>query len=316
MDMLHAMRVFVRVVDAGSFTAAAQQSETSTAQTSRLVADLENHLQARLLQRTTRRLALTETGERFLAHCRQILEQVEHAQAEASGSHLLPKGRLRVHALTGLGIQLLAMLVGRYSKSYPEVHLDLVLSQRQPDLLEDHLDVVITLSHGLPDSELVVQTLGTVFNTVCASPLYLQQHGVPLEPADLAGHRCLRLTDPAFSDTWCFVADGEEQLVTPGDGFRVNVAEAMCSAAEGGMGVCLLPDYVAAPALRRGSLVRLLPQFRLQEKTIYALYPSRRFLDAKVRTWLDFLKHELPQLQAAHHQVLQDSRYWAQAARQ
>jgi len=167
--MLHAMRVFVRVVDAGSFTAAAQQTETSTAQVSRLVSDLENQLHARLLHRTTRRLALTETGERFLAQCRQILEQVEYARAEAGGAHLTPRGRLRVHALTGLGIQLLATLAGRYHERYPEVTMDLVLSQRQPDLLEDNLDVVITLSHELPDSELIAQTLGTVFHVVCAS---------------------------------------------------------------------------------------------------------------------------------------------------
>src|SRR5690606_21198266 len=213
MDMLHAMRVFVRVVDAGSFTAAAQQTETSTAQVSRLVSDLENQLHARLLHRTTRRLALTETGERFLAQCRQILEQVEYARAEAGGAHLTPRGRLRVHALTGLGIQLLATLAGRYHERYPEVTMDLVLSQRQPDLLEDNLDVVITLSHELPDSELIAQTLGTVFHVVCASPLYLAQHGVPRVPVDLQAHRCLRLADPAFTDTWSFLVDGGEQSI-------------------------------------------------------------------------------------------------------
>lgn len=311
MDMLHAMRVFVRVVDAGSFTAAAQQSETSTAQVSRLVSDMENQLQARLLHRTTRRLALTETGVRFLAQCRQILEQVEHAQAEASGSHLMPRGRLRVHTLTGLGIQLLAMLAGRYSERYPDVNLDLVLSQRQPDLLEDNLDVVITLSHDLPDSELIAQSLGTVFHVVCASAHYLKQHGVPQVPADLQAHRCLRLADPTLADTWSFCLDGEEHSITPGDSFKVNVAEAMSSAAEAGMGICLLPDYVAAPALQRGALVRLLPRYQLQEKSIYALYPSRRFLDAKVKTWVEFLKQELPQALLGHHEVLRNQKYWA-----
>lgn len=311
MDMLHAMRVFVRVADAGSFTAAAQQAGTSTAQVSRLVSDLENQLQARLLQRTTRRLALTGTGERFLAQSRQILEQVEFARAEASGAHLTPKGSLRVHALTGLGIQLLAMLAGRYREQYPQVNMELVLSQRQPDLLEDNLDVVIALSHDLPDSELIAQSLGTVFHVVCASPQYLAQHGVPQVPTDLHAHRCLRLADPAFTDTWSFCIDGETQSISPGDSFKVNVAEAMSSAAEAGMGICLLPDYVAAPALQRGSLVRLLPRYRLQEKSIYALYPSRRFLDAKVKTWVDFLKQELPQALLGHHEVLQNRKYWA-----
>lgn len=309
--MLHAMRAFVRVADAGSFTAAALQSDTSTAQVSRLVSELEKHLQARLLHRTTRRLALTEAGERFLEQSREILKQVELAQVEAGGAHLLPRGRLRVHSTIGLGIQLLATLAGRYNEIHPDVNLDLMLSQRQPDLLEDNLDVVITLSRELPDSELIAQQLGTVFHVVCASPSYLKQHGTPRVPADLEHHRCLRLADPVFSDSWSFTDDALQQTVWPGETFKVNVAEAMSSAAEAGMGICLLPDYVAVPALQRGSLLRLLPQYRLQEKSIYALYSSRRYLDAKVKTWVEFLKQELPQAFSGYHQVLRNPKYWA-----
>lgn len=319
MDMLRAMRAFVRVVDAGSFTAAAQQSETSTAQVSRLVSELENHLQARLLHRTTRRLALTEAGEAFLLQCRQILDQIDDACAQASGSHLTPRGNLRVHALTGLGIQLLATLAGRYSERYPEVNMELVLSQRQPDLLADYLDVVITLSRELPDSELIAQPLGSVSQVVCASPRYLKRYGVPSTPAQLQAHRCLHLVDPAFTETWHFLLDAEGadnvHVVFPGETFKVNVAEAMSSAAEADMGICLLPDYVAAPALQRGSLVRLLPHFRLQEKTLYALYPSRRFLDAKVRTWVDFLQQQVPQLLINYQQLVQNPDYWVEDSR-
>ncbi|EXF46701.1 transcriptional regulator [Pseudomonas sp. BAY1663] len=311
MDMLQAMRVFVRVVDAGSFTAAAVQSAMSTAQVSRLVAELENHLQARLLHRTTRRLALTEAGARFLEQCREILAQVELARLEASGAHLTPRGRLRVHSTTGLGIQLLSSLAGRYNERYPQVSLDLALSQCQPDLLEANLDVIITLSRELPDSELIAQRLGTVFSVVCAAPAYLQQHGTPRTPSALHRHRCLRLADPVFVDDWHFLADGVDETIRPGETFRVNVAEAMASAAEAGMGICLLPDYVAAPALQRGSLVRLLPQFRLQEKTIHALYPSRRFLDAKIKTWVEFLQRELPRAFRNYHEVLQNPEHWA-----
>lgn len=316
MDMLHAMRVFVRVVDAGSFTAAARQSQTSTAQVSRLVSELESQLQARLLHRTTRRLALTEAGEGFLAQCRQILDQLDYACAQASSAHLTPRGNLRVHALTGLGIQLLATLAGRYGEQYPEVNMELVLSQRQPDLLENNLDVLITLSQGLPDSDLIAQPLGTVFPVVCAAPLYLKRHGIPESPADLQAHRCLHLVDPAFMDTWHFLDDKapnavNEHVIIPRETFTVNVAEAMSSAAEAGMGICLLPDYVAATALRRGSLVRLLPHFRLQQKTLYALYPSRRFLDAKVRTWVEFLRQHLPQTLSDNQQIVQNPECWA-----
>lgn len=311
MDMLQAMRAFVRVVDAGSFTAAAAQSATSTAQVSRQVAELESQLQARLLHRTTRRLALTEAGERFLEQSRQILAQLEQARLEASGAHLTPRGRLRVHSTTGLGIQMLATLASRYSEQYPEVNLELMLSQRQPDLLGESLDVVITLSRELPDSELIAQNLGSVFNLVCAAPSYLRQHGTPTTPQELQQHRCLRLVDPVFADAWEFNAGDAVHLIHPGDTFKVNVAEAMASAAEAGMGICLLPDYVAAPALQRGTLVRLLPGFRLQCKHIYALYPSRRFLDAKIKTWLDFLKLELPKAFDSYHQIIQNPNYWA-----
>lgn len=311
MDMLQAMRAFVRVVDTGSFTAAAQQSHTSTAQVSRLVSELENDLRARLLHRTTRRLAVTEAGERYLVHCRAILDHVEQARVEAGGAHQVPKGRLRVHSTIGLGIQMLATCAGRYNQIHPEVNLELMLSQRQPDLLEENLDVVITLARQLPDSDLIAQPLGKVYHVVCAAPLYLQQRGIPLVPSDLQQHRCLRLADPVFTESWTFMTDDGEQIIHPGESFKVNVAEAMSSAAEAGMGICVLPDYVAAPALQRGALVRLLPEFRLPEKSIYALYPSRRFLDAKVSTWVDFLREELPQALSGFRAALQDPAHWA-----
>lgn len=311
MDMFQAMRVFVRVVDTGSFTAAARALDYSTAQVSRLVSELEGHLQARLLQRTTRRLGLTDAGTRYLERCRQILTELEDASAEASGAHLKPRGRLRVHSITGLGTQLLAPLAARYGELYPEVHLDLTLSQRHPDLLEEGHEVVITLSRGLPDSELIGQHLGDTYSVVCAAPAYLERHGIPLTLSDLSAHRCLRLADPVFGDSWTFSDNGVEQTIRPGETFQVNVAEAMAQAAGAGMGICLLPDLIAAQAFQRGRLVRLLPQHRLHERGIYALYPSRRFLDAKVKTWIEFLKEELPRASNAYQAILEDPSYWA-----
>ncbi|WP_312572432.1 LysR family transcriptional regulator [Stutzerimonas balearica] len=311
MDLMHAMRTFVRVVDAGSFTAAAEQCGMSTAQVSRLVSELENHLQARLLHRTTRRLALSEAGSRYVERCRQILAQLEQAELEAGCARIEPRGRLRVHSITGLGIQLLAPLAGRYAERYPEVELDLTLSQHRPDLLQDGLDVVITLRHELQDSELIAQRLGDVVQVLCAAPAYLARYGVPREPSELAAHRCLRLADPSLGDAWHFLGADGERVFEPGERFKVNVAEAMVNAAQTGMGICQLPDYVAAPALQRGGLVRLLPEHRLQAKAIYALYPSRRFLDAKIKTWVDFLRQALPEAMQAYHSVLEHRAYWA-----
>lgn len=311
MDTLHSMRVFVRVIDDGSFTAAAQALDLSTAQVSRLVADLEQQLQARLLHRTTRRLALTETGERYLERCRQILAQVDEAAAEARGAHLTPSGRLRVHTMTGLGLQHLTPLIARYAERHPQVVVELTLAQRTPDLLEDGHDVTIAFARDLPDSQLVAQRLGPVYSVLCAAPSYLAEHGVPQQPGDLQRHRYLRLTDPLYRGQWDF---GDEQLdALPAESFQVNVAEALVKAAQAGMGFCLLPSFVASQPLREGRLLRILPQHRLRALSIYALYPSRRFLDAKTRTWVDFLKTELPPLLAADEAVLDDPACWAEA---
>lgn len=314
MDIHQAMRVFVRVVETGSFTAAAQALGYSTAQTSRLLSELESLLQARLLQRSTRRLALTEVGTRYLERCRLILGEIEDANAEAAGAHLIPRGHLRVQSTTGLGIQLLAPLVARYVKLYPQVNIDLTLSQRQPDLLEEGHDVVITLSGDLPDSEMIGQPLGSICSVICAAPSYLKSHGVPQTPADLSQHRCLHLVDPLFTDSWTFRDEHGEQSIRPGHVFQVNVAEAMAQAAQAGLGICLLPDYVAVGSYQRGSLVRVLPHYRLHEKSIFALYPSRRFLDAKVRTWVEFLKQEIPKVLEMHQAIVDDPAHWARGA--
>lgn len=311
MDIFQAMRVFVRVVETGSFTAAAQALGYSTAQTSRLLSELESSLQARLLQRSTRRLALTEVGARYLERCRLILGEIEDANAEAAGAHLIPRGHLRVQSTTGLGIQLLAPLVARYTELYPQVHVDLTLSQRQPDLLEEGHDLVITLSAHLPDSELIGQPLGSIFSVISAAPSYLEGRNIPKVPEDLHQHRCLHLVDPLFTDSWTFRDDEGDQVIRPGNVFQVNVAEAMAKAAEAGLGICLLPDYVAVGSYQRGSLVRLLPHYRLHEKNIYALYPSRRFLDAKVKTWVEFLKEEIPKVLERHQAIVDDPAHWA-----
>ncbi|MDH4565281.1 LysR family transcriptional regulator [Pseudomonas sp. BN414] len=311
MDTLHSMRVFVRVIDTGSFTAAAQAMDLSTAQVSRLVSELEQQLQARLLHRTTRRLALTEVGERYLQRCRQILGEVDEAAAEARGAHLKPHGRLRVHTMTGLGLQHLTPLVARYSELYPEVVVELTLSQRTPDLLEDGHDVIITFARELPDSQMVAQVLGPMFSVLCAAPAYLKKHGVPVSPVDLQHHRYLRLLDPLYEDSWVFNGEQGEFNVLPAESFQVNVAESLAKAAQAGMGVCLLPSFVACPPVREGKLLRLLPEYRLRERNIYAIYPSRRFLDAKIKTWVEFLKAELPPLLTQDEALLEDPKRWA-----
>lgn len=310
MDMLNAIKVFVRVSEAGSFTLAAQTLMTSTAQVSRTIAELERHLQTRLLQRTTRKLSLTDSGRQFLIRSQDILQRLNEATLEASQAQQWPRGVLKVHSFTGLGIQILATLAGRYNQLYPDVCIELQLSQRPADLIMDGHDVLITLSRQLPNSDLVALPLGTLYNIICASPEYLVSNGTPQMPEDLNQHKCLRLADPVANDAWSLKGESDE-VINPGPTFKVNVAEAMVRAAEAGMGLCQLPDFVAADSLKTGKLVRVLPQFKLHPKELYALYPSRLYLDAKTRTWLDFLREELPKAFHEANQVIGNPNYWA-----
>jgi DNA-binding transcriptional LysR family regulator len=263
-----------------------------------------------LLQRTTRRLSLTEAGERFLVRSRQILEEMEVATAEARGAHLKPSGRLRVHSMSGLGV-LITPLIARYSELYPDVVFELTLSQRNPDPMEEGHDVVISIAHELADSQMVAQAIGQIYSVPCASPHYLQRRGVPHTPLALNDHQCLRMLDPLYSDEWVFRDEVGEHAVSPARTFQCNVAESMVKASEAGMGISLIPFYTATRPLSDGTLLRLLPAWRPRERNVYALYPSRRFLDAKVRTWVDFLKAELPKLFAEHEAVMNDPRHWA-----
>jgi DNA-binding transcriptional LysR family regulator len=307
LDLLNGMLVFTRIVDSGSFAGAAESLDLSGAQVSRLIADLEQHLETRLLQRTTRRLSLTESGERFLLRCRDILEDVAEATGEARGAHLNPRGRLRVHCMSGLGI-VLTPLIARYSERYPEVSIELNLSQHNPDPLEEGHDVVISIAHTLPDSALVSQTIGKIFSVTCAAPSYLTSRGVPATPHELQHHRRLHLQD-FQEDHWIFKMDNGDLCIPPDGAFRTNVADAMVKATEEGMGISLLPFFSATQGLRDGSLIRVLPEHRLRERSIFALYPSRRFLDAKVRTWVEHLQVHLPQIFAEHLDVIDDPRY-------
>jgi DNA-binding transcriptional LysR family regulator len=308
MDTLQNMRVFSRVVEAGSFTAAAHHLNTTTAYASRAVSDLEAHLRTRLLNRTTRRIALTEAGERYLQRCEQILAFVDQAEAEAGDAHAKPSGKLKVHAMAGVGQHYIVPMISLYQKRHPSVQIELTLAQRVPDLLDEGFDVSVVLGTELPDSGLIAQRLGSVYSIACASPAYIDRHGAPQKPADLVRHTCLQLITSIFPpDKWSFDGpEGHETIAIASGPFAVNVAEAMAVALSEGMGISILPTSSALPALRAGRLVRVLPEYTMQQMTVYALYPSRQYLDAKIRTWIEFLREELPATLAADEKSLQE----------
>ncbi|MBG7371140.1 LysR family transcriptional regulator [Pseudomonas aeruginosa] len=311
MDLLQGIRTFVRVVEHGSFTQAARLLGTSPATVSRQVAGLEQALSARLLQRNTRSVVVTETGLRYYEHCKQILRTVAAAAADVEDSQSHPSGRLRVHAATALGLGHLMPLLADYLDRYPEVCVDLSLTQDSPALLDEGLDMLVVLGRALPDSSLVARELGHVFSVACAAPAYLERHGAPRSPWELRHHRCLQIAGASGAQAWSFVRDGAEARVEVRDVLKVNLPEAACLAASAGLGVCLLPGFVAARALQDGRLLRVLPDYRLLPREVFALYPSRRYLDAKIRTWIDFLRERLPLALERDRAILDDRRHWA-----
>ena len=307
MDILQSMRIFCRVVEGGSFTAAAQHFNATTGSMSRAVSDLEIHLRTRLLNRTTRRIAMTEAGERYLQRCLEILAYVDEAEAEASDAHARPSGRLKVHSVSGFGQHYVVPMISRYQQQYPTVQVDLTLAQRLPDLLDEGYDVSIVLAPELPDSGLVAQHLGNAFSIACASPAYVEEHGVPHVPSDLVQHICLQLmTTVSRPDQWVFEGPGGQKTfdlkTSP---FTVNVAEAMAVAVRENMGIGVLPISSALPYLQAGTLVRVLSNYTMQNLNVYALYSSRQYLDAKIRTWIEFLRDETPATLASDAASLQ-----------
>jgi DNA-binding transcriptional LysR family regulator len=308
MDRLQHIQAFIRVVEAGSFTAAAVLLNTTTGVVSRAVSDLEAHLQTRLLNRSTRRLSVTEAGQRFLASTRQILEDLERAEAEARNAQDRPWGMLRVHSYASIGYHYVLPVIARYKNKYPEVMVELTLLQKEPDLFEGTSDVAVVVAPSLPDSELVAQHLGSTYNVLCTSPQYLQQKGTPATPSDLANHDCLVLQTPGFPQRqWSLEGPEGTDTVEVTGSMRTNVAESLIFAVREGMGIASVPVFAAVDGLQNGSLVRVLPDYVLQRMNIYAIFACRRYVDAKIRTWVDLLRATLPSAIARDHEIVSDS---------
>jgi DNA-binding transcriptional LysR family regulator len=299
MDTFQKMRVFVRVAESGGFTAAALRLNMVTGQVSRAVSELEQHLRTRLLNRTTRRVVLTEAGTRYLDRCYQILACLEQAEAEASNAHVIPAGRLRVHATASFGQHYVMPVITCYQKQYPQVAVELTLSQHVPDLIDEGYDVSVQLSRTeLPSSRSIAVRVGNSYSILCASPSYLAQRGTPNSVADLADHTCLKTNSQILpGSSWNLDGpNGSEVFDLPQSPFRVNMAEAMAFALQEGLGIGALPLWTALPWLRNGTLTRVLPAYRLSAMQIHALYTSRKYLDAKIRSWIDFLQESIPRM--------------------
>ncbi|MFC0407386.1 LysR family transcriptional regulator [Roseomonas elaeocarpi] len=290
MNKLVAMEVFIKVAEAASFTRAAEELSLSRSAASDHIADLEQHLGVRLLNRTTRRVSLTSEGEVFLSRARQVMSLMETAEEEASAGALTPHGRLRVNAPVSFGQHHLGPMLTDFLHKYPEIEIELTLTDRLVDVVEEGFDLVLRIGR-LPDSTLVARRVGTIRLLLCASPDYLAQHGTPQHPADLARHSCIHLIGTAWH-TWSF--EGPEGTVSvPVTGrLTANNVDTLMSAASAGMGFSLVPNYVAVEAIRQGRLVEVLPEYRSREIQLHAVQPPGHLPVPKTRALIDFLAEQ------------------------
>ena len=284
MDRLDAMAVFLAVVDAGSLSAAGRRLGMPLATVSRKLAELEGHLGARLLNRSTRRLELTEAGRAYEQACRRILDEVDDAERAAAGEYDTPRGELAVTAPLVFGRLHVLPVINEFLRVHAEVDVRLALGDRVAHLIDEHVDVAVRIG-TLPDSRLNAAPLGHLRTVVCASPGWLRAHGTPRTPDDLAAHRCITF-DSTFPAPWRF-ADGT--VFTPvRPRLSVNTAEAAVDAAVAGLGVTRLLSYQADAALRARQLSLLLRRFEPAPVPVNLVWDGQQRVTSKLRTFLDF----------------------------
>ena len=288
MDRLAGITAFVRVAESGGFTAAAPRLNLSTTTVSEQVQALENALGVRLLNRTTRKVSLTEIGREYYERCVQILHELDEADSVASALQLTPRGQLRIYCLQGVS-RFVAPIVTGFLDRYPAASVDLRTGHVMIDLVQEGFDLAIA---PLPpsDSTLISRRLAAGRFVLCCAPAYLEKHPAPRCPAELADHNCLRYAYAPFGDHWPLLDAGANPVVAQVSGNLITTSPAtLRSAALAGTGVVFLPLFAIRDLLASGGLVPLLPDYQTPELEIVALYPHRRYITAKVRAFLDML---------------------------
>lgn len=289
MDLFRQMQALLAVVQSGSFVGGAQRLDTSKAVVSRLVQDLESQLGTRLLHRTTRRLSLTDAGSDYVERCRQILEDVEDANTVAGQGSSQVNGRLKINAPLTFGNLHLAPLWGEFLKLHPQVELDITLTDRMVDLVEEGYDMAVRITQS-PSSSLIARTLSTDRMVMCAAPAYLQAAAPIHTLQEIAHHPVMAYSWWSGGDEWRFEdAQGQTQRVMTRPRLRANSGDTCRAAALAGQGIIYQPQFLVGDDLRTGRLQRLLPALQGPEIPIVVVYPSRKHLPGKVRAMVDFL---------------------------
>ena len=294
MDRLTGLRVYCAVVEAESFTAAAERLEMARSMVTKHVAALEEHLGVRLLNRTTRRIGRTEAGHAYYERCRELLAELDALDASVHELVEQPRGLLKVSAPLSFGIRHLGPAVAGFMALHPAVRVDLQVNDRVVDLIEEGFDLAIRVGR-LRDSSLVARPLASTRVLLCASPTYLRRHGRPASPAELPLHRCLSYSYSSTGDAWRLVGPGGS-VASPRIGWtlRSNNGDVLREAALQHQGIILQPHFLVSDALRARRLVEVLPGWHGGELTVNAVYPHRRHLGAKVRAFVEHLAETLP----------------------
>lgn len=293
MDSLTDIAVFAQVVDSGSFTAAAERLSLSKSVVSKYVTRLEDHLGARLLNRTTRRLSLTEVGRVFYERSQRGLQEIEEAEAEVSRLQDKPRGTLRLNTPMSFGIMHVAPALPEFQRRYPEISIDMNLDDRQVDVIEEGFDLSIRISE-LPDSALVARRLAPCRHVIVASTEYLERNGIPSTPEDLVQHNIISYRYQESAREWHFRSSDNRTITVPISGnVQMNNSLALREALLGGMGITRTPTFVVGDDIQSGLLQPVLTSYEILEVSIYIVYPQRRHLSPKVRAFVEFLAERI-----------------------
>jgi DNA-binding transcriptional LysR family regulator len=291
MDRFTAMQTFVRVAEAGSFTAVADQLNLARSAVTRQIAALEQHLGVKLIARSTRRLSLTAEGTAYLTQCRDILDRIEEAEGELAGRRGAAGGLIRASVPMSFGLRHLMPLIADYTVAHPDIRLELDFSDRRVDLIEEGFDFALRIATQLPETQ-VARRLSVCRSVVAAAPAYLKRHGIPQHPTELVRHQCLSYS-LAIRSSWPFVIDGSVQQIEVSGRVTANNGDALQEAAIRGLGIIYEPTFLGADALRNGKLQAILTDFELPLFQMFAVFPGNRFVPQRVRNFVDFLAEKL-----------------------
>ena len=288
------MFVFSQAVKYGSFSAAARHLHITPSAISKQIGALEDRLGVRLLNRTTRKLHLTEAGSRYLELCERILEDIESAEVEVGGMRDTPKGVLRVNAPVVMGARQIAPLLVEFEERYPDVIIEMNVSDHRVDLMESGEDVALRISEELYDSSMIARKICSLRRIIYASPDYLEKYGKPQKPDDLLHHNCLTYNEPHYLNDWPFINCPGPKLITVNGNFQTNNGEAQHYAALSGLGIARLATLLGGERLKNGELIELLREFEPPSRLFFwAIYPQNRYVAPKLRVFIDFLLEKL-----------------------